>query len=149
MRHRVTSAPRGVAISEIEREHTPVWEGQEPTRPLSVGEGEQIVRYVKVRSDDDLDRIAALERDVEPLRALRKWLWASSISVVLGIVIFFWQRGDLEGEHRQRLHQAEVFIEELRHDVRELERALSRRASVSPAKMSPDAISSASEGNTP
>ncbi len=156
IRHRVTSAPRGIPVATIDSERTPVWDERNSLTPMTLSDGQQIIDWTKSRTSGAgpvevlalKERIAALERDVEPLRALRKWLWSSSIAAVLALGAFLLARGDSEGESRQRLRQVEQFVDELRRDVRDVERSLGHHSFASPAH-SPDAISSATEGQRP
>lgn len=159
-RRRHLSAPRGVVTAHIDHERTPVWDERDGMAPLTRAEGQQLIAWIKARPAEPTDRDRSIEerltsveertstteRDVEPLRALRKWLWTSSIGVVVAVALFFLARGDAEGEQRQRVRTLERDVEELRRDVRDLERSAGRHSSVSPA-IPPDAVSSASEGH--
>lgn len=168
-KHRVSTNPRGVVTSPVEDDNTPVFQFDDETgdEPVSKRDIHRLVRWVKkYREDSDqyisaeltqlLDRppkdvatsiekrVDGLERDMAPLNALRKWLWGSLIVIVITVAGFLYTRGSTEGRAIERMDRMEKFIDELRHDIRELE----RRSSITPLTP-PDAVSQAEQRNHP
>ena len=140
---RASTNPRGVVATPMDESNTPVFPAED--EPVSGRDLARFVRWVKKsREDSDayinteltelLDRppkgvasmierrIDDLERDMEPLNALRKWLWGSLVVVVITNAGFLYTRGSTEGRAIERMDRMEKFIEELRRDIRELER---------------------------
>ena len=154
-------------MSPVDDDNTPVNLLDDDTgdEPVSRRDIARLVRWVKkYREDSDqylnteltklLDRppkdvttnlerrVDGLERDVAPMNTLRKWFWGSIVVMVITTAGFLYTRGSTEGRSIERMDRMEKFIEELRHDIRELE----HHSSIVPLT-SPDAISATEQRN--
>lgn len=82
------------------------------------------------RAGDNMDRVAALERDVGMHRKLIRWIGAAAAASIVSVVGFVYQRGLSEGNAAVRLERVEREVDALR--ARELDRRSSLFPSLEP-----------------
>ena len=90
------------------------------------------------------ERIAQLERDMAPIRRLGRWAMGVAAGAAVAVGVFLYGRGFTEGSSAAKFEAIQKLVEELQHDVHQLE----RHSSIRPA-ISPDAISSATTKDIP
>jgi hypothetical protein len=81
------------------------------------------------------DRMAAVERDLAPIKSLGRWALGIAASVAVAVGVFLYSRGFTEGGAAARFDALQRTVDEIKHQ-------LEHHSSIQPAA-TPDAISSA------